>query len=474
MIKTNSSAKNRKKTQQQQKSNKDIENKNKSKKGQTDASGRTKDRSKVNNKSTTDNATDKTTPVNAQQNKTNKIISPELLPVKKLERSNSFFLTRKLSKIYNTLTGSKESLNKIPENDDHHPTDLLPFKFTRSASLGIIPLRKSYRRSIRESKLEQLNEEHVSDLQAKPTNEPDEQKPISKPNGETQTTASDSNASRPYASTECLDKSYKMERKNSFNLLSSLKRTFSVTPNKRKKSYNSKWTASLMNLQQIDHMISYEDLSFIDYDKFNTYEANLIRHLSQTDVRKQTYRQSMPDADSMATKYEDQLCGEPNEAQDEYFTNYPTVKRRPRKTVNINDVQSNFDKPKNVYRQSLDDEKLKYLSNVNRKSYRWSNPFDEFNKKDDVLPCVSNTDRIESNDFIDGTDTIDGNTFNEYMNNNVLNKKSITIERCISCNSLRRTQSMNDISTSADIRTDDNKVSNLSCFAVLLFQTFSA
>lgn len=458
MIKTNSTVKNKKKTQQQ-KSNKDNEsNKNKPKKGQNDVSVRNKDRAKVTNKHASDDLPGKTSPVNAQPNKTNKNGSPILPPVKKLERSNSFFLTRKLTKIYNTITGSKESLNKIPENEDHHTVEQNPFKFTRSASLGIIPLRKSYRRSMRESKLEQLSEENVNDTKA--PNDYDEKKPETQTKSKTQTSDVDSNVARPYASTECLDKTFKTERKNSFNLLSSLKRTFSVTPNKRKKSYNPKWTASLMNLQQIDHMISYEDLSFIDYDKFNTYEANLIRHLSQTDVNKQIYRQSMPDACSIATKYEDELYNEQNETQDAYFTDYPTVKRRPRKNVNISDVNANFDKPKNVYRQSLDDEKLKYLSNINRKSYRWSNPFEEFNKKDDLIPLDTNTNRTDNIDHIDSADTVDGNTFNEYVNNNALNKKNI-IQRCISCNSLRRTQSMNDINTCTDIQADDSKVSNI-------------
>lgn len=459
MIRTNqSTTKSKKKTQQ--KSIKDNESKSKSKKELNEIGNKNKDNLKViNKKNTIDNSGDKKTKTDVQTNKS--IVMPALPATKKLERSNSFFLTRKLSKIYNTLTGSKDNLNKIPENEDNQTVDANPFKFTRSASMGIIPLRKSYRRSMRESKLEQLSEENVNDLRSKSPSNAGDNIDSNAISASQQTLDTESCASRPYASSECLDKVNRAERKNSFNLLSSLKRTFSVTPSKRKKPHNPKWSASLMNLQQIDHMISYEDLSFIDYDKFNTYEASLERHISQTELNKQLYRQSMPESSLITAKYgnsDDEI-----ESTDTYFTNYPTVKRRPRKSVNINDVNTNFDKPKNVYRQSLDDEKLRFLNDINRKSFRWSNPFEEFNKKDEDLPFMDDTGGA-------GSDIVDGNVFNDFINDPMVNKKNI-IQRCISCNSLRRTQSMNDINICADVQKyNDNKVSN---FLFIYFSTYS-
>lgn len=174
---------------------------------------------------------------------------------KKLERANSFFLTRQLTKIYDSLTSSKESL-KGNEEASGGRTAKPPFKFIRSVSLAAISLKKDYRGSMRAPKLEQLSEEDHPSLSA--TTETSKRKYDKKA-----TASTDSLLSRSS------DKS---------SVFSSFKRTFSLRPSRRKSS-NPKWSASLMSLQQIDVMISYEDLSFIDYDKFNTYEESLMTRI---------------------------------------------------------------------------------------------------------------------------------------------------------------------------------------------------
>lgn len=175
---------------------------------------------------------------------------------RKLERSNSFFLTRQLTKIYDSLTNSKESLK---DNNDAKSDTKKPFKFIRSVSLAAISLKKDYRNSMRKPKLEQLSEEdHPFGTQTEKSKRKYEKK--------SNTASVDSLSSR------ISDKS---------SVMSSFRRTFSLTPSRRK-STNPKWSASLMSLQQIDVMISYENLSFIDYDKFNTYEENLMSKIKSS------------------------------------------------------------------------------------------------------------------------------------------------------------------------------------------------
>lgn len=183
---------------------------------------------------------------------------------RKLERSNSFFLSRKLSRIYDSLTNSRESLkdNNVSSDNDKKP----PFKFIRSVSLAAISLKKDYRNSMRKPRLEQLSEEDH---------------PLGAPVSQSK------RKNDKKASTASID-SLSSRTSEKSSIISSFKRTFSLTPSRRK-SANPKWSASLMNLQQIDVMISYEDLSFIDYDKFNTYEENLMTKMkssNQIDVNR--------------------------------------------------------------------------------------------------------------------------------------------------------------------------------------------
>lgn len=182
-----------------------------------------------------------------------------------LERSNSFFLTRKLSKLYDSLTtNSKECLkdNKNDSDTNSNTKPPAPFKFIRSVSLAAISLKKDYRNSMRKPKLEQLSEEdHPSGVTIEKLERKYEKK--------SKTASVDSLSSRT--------------SEKSSSMISSFKRTFSLTPSRRnRKSSNPKWSASLQSLQQIDVMISYEDLSFIDYDKFNTYEDNLMNKIKSS------------------------------------------------------------------------------------------------------------------------------------------------------------------------------------------------
>lgn len=354
-------------------------------------------------------------------------------PPKKLERSNSFFLTRKLSKIYNTLTGSKDNLNKIPENADNASDKKpSPFKFTRSASLATIPLRRDYRCSMRESKLEQLSEEESHGQGVVPTQEEKPKK-------------------LPTKSTERLERQ-SSDRDSSFSLISSLKRTFSVTPAKRK-SYNSKWSASLMNLQQIDSMISYEDLSFIDYDKFNTYEAKVIRNLSQTDVNnKQANRKSMPDERTlMINEQSDSVSDMTSHSvpvhstsveEGSYFAKYPEVKRRIRpKRVSVESGQIDANQRNMFASEGSVDDRRQITDWFNQKSYRWSNPCDGFKNSTDLF--FSNAPTNQQRDETD-SHSIGGNS----------NKQPKIISQKKRSNSLRKVQSMNNIGEPNDAHRD--------------------
>lgn len=363
-----------------------------------------------------------------------------LFDSKKLKRSNSFFLTRKLSKIYHTLTGSKDSLNKIPENDDHHHS-----KFTRSASMAAIPLRRSYRNiNIRESKLEQLREEeghghgHAPTATTDSTNDVELRDKSGVNNLATKGVAN-GHALHDTDMASADRSSMPSIRKNSFSLMSSLRRTFSVTPAKRK-SHGSKWSASLMNLQQIDVMISYEDLSFINYDKFNTYEANLIRHMSQNDVNaKVLNRNSVPDERTLFNSgarrsllsESSKSNGKPDDQStaDQYFANYPEVKRR-NKQRRVK-VATDSDR--------IGDNRRSYVQNrrtqqTNRNTFRWS------------TPCES----LSAHSFATSNASLKAEPANEGICADApATIASTSIEslfkRCISCNSLRRTQSMNDV-----------------------------
>uniref|UniRef100_A0A182V528 Uncharacterized protein n=1 Tax=Anopheles merus TaxID=30066 RepID=A0A182V528_ANOME len=77
----------------------------------------------------------------------------------KMERSNSFFLTRKLSSLYSKLSGSRENVSTA--NAVSPVTEALPFQFVRSRSMSSIQLKRAYRRSQNESTLQNLHEDAI-------------------------------------------------------------------------------------------------------------------------------------------------------------------------------------------------------------------------------------------------------------------------------------------------------------------------
>lgn len=259
-------------------------------------------------------------------------------PPMKMERSNSFSITRKLSKIYNKLSASRESLSSPGEEPAK------TFQFTRSLSLSSIQLKKNYRRSQNESNLEKLHEDAIlehAESSEEPPPAPDRK------------------------SVPLKIETPKLERSNS--IIASFRRKISFRSDSKPK-LPTKWNTSLQNLRQEDYMVSYHDLSFVDYDQFNQYEAHLERRLSASQWDLSPKRPV-----SMVM----QTAGIPViEA-----SNAPVIKRRQktdhdlrRKTLvrHSFDFENNLDLDKNLYRNSIDGEKLKYLSKVNRKSFRWS------------------------------------------------------------------------------------------------------
>lgn len=309
---------------------------------------------------------------------------------RKLERANSFFLTRQLTKIYNSLTASKESLHKIPENhkDDKKP----PYKFGRSVSLATITLRKEYRNSIRKPKLEQLSEEdHNGGIQ----------------------TFSKSYSSNKKMSTASMDSLDSRSSDKSFSLMSSLKRTFSLTPAKRKQMTNSKWNASLLSLQQIDVMISYEDLSFINYDKLNTYEENLKKNLCQSDLK--TRRQSMSNI-SMQKINAFQRKRATSEMDEQTLLRYPNVRRDSRANPLFAKRRHSAYPQSALNHSEIDIDSMIY----DDESKRWSNLCVNFSSKSNIDNGLNplHASILKMDQHI-GSDVVDCANYNRSVTNDI-------------------------------------------------------
>ncbi|KAH8379220.1 hypothetical protein KR009_003720 [Drosophila setifemur] len=237
--------------------------------------------------------------------------------VPKMERSNSFSLRNKLSKFINHLTGSKENLSKTEDDGD---SSRAPFTFTRSRSM--ILMRRPNRRSFIEPQLEQLSEEaeksgdltspasprktSVADLQdtspvplrrmgsaRTPTRRQSAQPFTSTPLEEVQPQVQQRKASlMSLNQTEPSNNpQLNFQKRRSNTLIASFKSTFSGLTGResveKKEKMNPKWSASLQSLQAIDNMVSYANMSFIDYDKFNGYEKQLERQQSLMSLAEQ-------------------------------------------------------------------------------------------------------------------------------------------------------------------------------------------
>nr|XP_017022716.1 uncharacterized protein LOC108074992 isoform X2 [Drosophila kikkawai] len=240
--------------------------------------------------------------------------------VPKMERSNSFSLRNKFSKFINHLTGSKENISKVDDDVDSGRT---PFLFTRSRSM--IQMRRPNRRSFIEPQLEQLSEETeksgdlTSPASPRKTSVADLQDNSPVLLRRTELTSSVRTPKRrqsaqPFTSTPLEELQPPVQRKASLlslnhtepannpqlnfqkrrsnTLIASFKSTFSGLTGssggaEKKEKMNPKWSASLQSLQAIDNMVSYANMSFIDYDKFNGYEKQLERQQSLMSLAEQ-------------------------------------------------------------------------------------------------------------------------------------------------------------------------------------------
>lgn len=347
-----------------------------------------------------------------------------LPPIRKMERAHTFFLTRKISQIYNTLTtGSKENLSKIPEAEPimngaagvppaATASPPPPFKFTRSLSMASIPIRQSFRRVFRDHhKLEKLHEENstekvdvvaVPDSQLQPVMQPVPDG-IASPDRNSSPVVMQPNApvpapplpaSRPRSASGVFERP---QRRSSFR--STLRELLSISghqsPADRDKPINSKWSASLASLQQIDNMVSYEDLSFIDYDKFNTYEQTMAQRRNRPALR--------PAAVDVASMSPQTVQVTRRKALPTQAPPSPSLSLPHHHTVAA--AETNFDQPKNLYRYSLDDRKLRFLSRLNRQSFRLSDYSDRAAADVLMLDQAPNTGTcVTGHDCVDATD----------------------------------------------------------------------
>ncbi|CAO1372331.1 unnamed protein product [Diamesa tonsa] len=270
-------------------------------------------------------------------------VPPKVIEVpKKLERSNSF-LTRKLSKIFH-LSASKENLNKLEETKSvENNNNTGGFKFQRSLTLNSIQLKKNYRNTFVE-KLGKVSEEKISDSD-KFKKQPDH--PDSPPHSPVMLRSQSPSMYRQTLPAghnyENIFKPPKLERSDSFISLFRKKVSF---VEKKPASMNSNWNVSLQNLQQIDNMVKYDDgLNFVNYDKFNQYEQKLEKQI----------------------KYENKLS-----ENMKVINSIPFVKKRPKLSSNRSDFTKNLDREKNVYRQSIDSNKLRSFSAINDEPNQWS------------------------------------------------------------------------------------------------------
>lgn len=368
--------------------------------------------------------------------------SIESLP--KMERTSSF--RGKLSRIFNHLTGSKENLARSDELEDD--AGKTPFTFTRSRSM--IMLRRPNRRSFIEPQLEQLSEEAEKSgdpmSPASPrknsladSSAPDSGSPVFRRRADTanstntparrqsalpttstpleQTPGSGSSVSRKpsLVSLTPNDPQLNFQKRRSNTLIASFKSSFSgltgsstagssstSSSDKKKDKMNPKWSASLQSLQAIDNMVSYANMSFIDYDKFNGYEKQLERQNSLMSLGEQQtpvmHPLQLPSTATGAgsnshwhssTRLADSPTRSPSVTSFNLHTSHTpssqdstsrtVVMRRKNSKSSRNSTHSNYnldtdfdrnlDRVHNVYRESLDSRTLDMLNQCSRNSF---------------------------------------------------------------------------------------------------------
>lgn len=274
---------------------------------------------------------------------------------KKLERSNSF-ISRGLSKIFHAKFSSKENLvDKSKDNENQEV--VLPNTLQRSLTLNSIQTGKNYRKTLPELRLEKLSEEKINE------NEKNKSPSLSPPVILRSRSPGSYRQSMPVGTFDDIDflkpptplahqAPAPLQRSGSFINLIRRKISFNEA-----KSESMTPAASLQSLQKIDNfLVSYDDLSFVDYDKFNKYEQ-------QIDKMREFIKRKAAAAPVVPVQAENSVV----------------IRRRPKRALSHlgNDFNNNLDHAKNLYRQSIDSNKLRMLSSMNSESFDWrQNPYD--------------------------------------------------------------------------------------------------
>lgn len=303
---------------------------------------------------------------------------------KKLERSNSF-ISRGLSKIFHAKFSSKENLVDRSKVNEKQDVVVLPNTLQRSLTLNSIQTGKNYRKTLPELRLEKLSEEKINE------NEKTKSPPMSPPVIMRSRSPASYRQSMPVGAFDDIDflkpptpltpqAAAPLQRSGSFiNLI------------RRKISFNEVKTesmtpaASLQSLQKIDNfLVSYDDLSFVDYDKFNKYEQ-------QIDKMRDFIKRKAAAAPVVPVQAENPVV----------------LRRRPNRAISHtgNDFNNNLDRAKNLYRQSIDSNKLRMLSSMNAESFNWrQNPYDWLSLDD--TPHDIKHNKVPSVDMVDSSPSI--------------------------------------------------------------------
>jgi len=181
--------------------------------------------------------------------------------------------------------------------------------------------------------------------------------------------------------------------------------TASSSSDKKKDKMNPKWSASLQSLQAIDNMVSYANMSFIDYDKFNGYEKQLERQHSMMSLAEQQTppMPKLPLPSTASPLFNAQSPHTPTSVCSTVESTPKTVVMRRKRSTNSlvhrqissssrnssfynldTDFEHNLDRGQNVYRESLDSRTLELLNDCSRNSYIQDQPmlFDALNLED--------------------------------------------------------------------------------------------
>lgn len=304
-----------------------------------------------------------------------KVVIPD--PPVKLERAKTFMFGNKLNKVISKLTGSRESLNKIDET----PPDNR-FSLKRSLTLSSISIKRNNRKSMREPVLEELKEDTILE---KVTND--------------STTLPSSAVTQRSAS---IFEPPPFKRSGSF--IDRLRTKLSPGKTQSNLVRNS-WSASLQNLQQIDTMVKYDDLKFVDYDKFNTYEQRIEQKLNTSLNASQTDLVSAVEntGHGMGKRYPSTSSLKSIDAIN------ATIRMRSKKRISFN--MNHMDEEKNLYRQSLDVGSLNGLKGKLREQNKrgsvggFQDEEDYYNFLQESFKKVDKEENIDSKDSVDEVDS---------------------------------------------------------------------